>query len=178
MRLLAIMVSLVLPVSTALGQNYQVDWHVVSSGGGSSRSVNYSVDGTAGQPAVGTSSSANFEVQSGFWVWALGAGCDYAAGDINGNGQSNGIDVVYGVAYFKGIGATPIDSCDCRPGVPEFPLYAAGDVNGNCAFNGIDITYFVTYLKGLQQALLYCPGCPPRDDIQSPTVISRRGAVK
>ncbi len=178
MRPAIIIALLAIPASTAMGQDYRVDWHVVGSGGGSSHSDNYRVDGTAGQAAVGASSSANFEVQSGFWVGAIGVGCDYVVGDINSNGQGNGIDVVYGVAYFKGIGAPPLDSCDCRPEVPEFPLYAAGDVNGNCAFNGIDITYFVTYLKGQQPALLHCPGCPPRNEIQSPTVISTRRVSK
>jgi hypothetical protein len=80
-------------------------------------------------------------------------------GDINGNGQSNGIDVTYGVNYFKGGAAPPDTIYDC-PDIGEW-LFAAGDVNGNCAFNGIDITYFVAYLKGMQPALLFCPSCPP-----------------
>ena len=93
-----------------------------------------------------------------FEVTAPAAGCDYVPGDINGNGSANGIDVTYGVGYFKG-GPAPRDSCDCAP-IP-FPFYAAGDVNGNCAFNGIDVTFFVSYLKGGQPALLFCSGCPP-----------------
>ncbi|OGC91065.1 MAG: hypothetical protein A2W25_13995 [candidate division Zixibacteria bacterium RBG_16_53_22] len=90
----------------------------------------------------------------------ISGGCSYVPGDINGNGSSNGIDVVYGVIYLKG-GDPPPDSCDCRPDVPTYPFYGAGDVNGSCTFNGIDITYFVAYLKGLQPALEYCPDCPP-----------------
>jgi hypothetical protein len=84
--------------------------------------------------------------------------CSYVPGDINGNGSSNGVDVIYGVSYFKG-GATPPDSCDCPPIV--FPFYATGDVNGNCALNGVDITYFVAYLKGFQPTLQWCADCPP-----------------
>ena len=87
-----------------------------------------------------------------------GGGCDYIIGDINGNGAANGIDVVYGVNYFKG-GFAPPDSCNCPPAV--FPFYAAGDVNANCNFNGIDITFFVNFLKGTVPALLSCPTCPP-----------------
>ena len=87
-----------------------------------------------------------------------GAGCAYIPGDINGNGATNGIDVVYGVNYFKG-GPMPPDSCNCPPAV--FPFYAAGDVNANCNFNGIDITFFVNFLKGTVPALLSCPTCPP-----------------
>jgi hypothetical protein len=88
------------------------------------------------------------------------AGCVYVPGDINGNGSANGIDVTYGVAFFKGGSVPPID---CNPpcvGVAD-PFYAAGDVNGNCAFNGIDITFYVAYLKGLQPALRNCDTCPP-----------------
>ena len=93
------------------------------------------------------------------WCQA-GGNCQYVPGDINGNGSANGIDVTFGVGYFKGGNPPPID---CNPpctGVPD-PFFAAGDVNGNCNFNGIDITFFVSYLKGGQPALLYCPGCPP-----------------
>jgi parallel beta-helix repeat protein/predicted outer membrane repeat protein len=88
------------------------------------------------------------------------SGCHYIPGDINGNGTSNGIDVVFGVNYFKGSGTAP--PVDCHPTCPNEPnpFYAAGDVNGNCAYNGIDITFFVRYLKGEVPSLLYCPDCP------------------
>jgi len=84
---------------------------------------------------------------------------DYYPGDINGNFVANGLDVVYGVSYFRGGPPPPVDlGYIC---VPFAPFYAAGDVNGNCAFNGIDISYFVNYLKGVYPQLLYCPNCPP-----------------
>jgi hypothetical protein len=86
--------------------------------------------------------------------------CSYVPGDINGNGAANGIDVTFGVSYFKGGNVPPVD---CNPPCSDHsePFYAAGDVNGNCAFNGIDITFFVSYLKGGQPSILYCPDCPP-----------------
>ncbi len=87
------------------------------------------------------------------------AGCSYVRGDINNNGSANGIDVVYGVNYFKGASAPGIDCGGICP--QASPFYAAGDVNGNCAFNGIDISFFVNFLKGIQPALLNCPSCPP-----------------
>jgi hypothetical protein len=89
-------------------------------------------------------------------VGQIGPQCNYVVGDINNNGAPNGIDVVYGVGYFKG-GLTPPISCSCPP---HGMLYVAGDVNGSCVFNGIDITYFVGYLKG-GQALTPCPDCQP-----------------
>jgi len=44
-----------------------------------------------------------------------GSGCQYVVGDINNNGALNGIDVTYGVGYFKG-GPLPPYSCECTPG--------------------------------------------------------------
>jgi hypothetical protein len=86
--------------------------------------------------------------------------CSYIPGDINGNSQVNGIDIVYAVNYLKGGPNPPVDCFPSCPLMPN-PFYAAGDVNGNCAFNGIDVTFFVRYLKGQVPSLLYCPDCPP-----------------
>jgi hypothetical protein len=80
----------------------------------------------------------------------------YVVGDINGNGQANGIDVTFGVTYFKG-GAMPPYACECPPGDS---WYVAGDVNGNCAFNGVDISFMVGYFLG-GPPLSPCPDCPP-----------------
>jgi hypothetical protein len=70
--------------------------------------------------------------------------CDYIPGDVNGNGRTNGIDVTYFVAYLKGIGNPPPDSCDIGQG----PFYVAADANGDCSVNGIDVLYMVTFFKG------------------------------
>ena len=88
-------------------------------------------------------------------------GCQYIAGDINANGQVNGVDIVYAVNYFKGFGAPPL--IDCFPFCLQTPnpFFAAGDVNSSCTFNGIDITYFVRYLKLQVANLIFCPDCPP-----------------
>jgi subtilisin family serine protease len=85
-----------------------------------------------------------------------GSGCSYIVGDINGDDSPNGIDVTYGVSYFKG-GPEPPYACEC---VLNEIWFVAGDVNGSCNFSGIDITYFVRYLKG-GPALIPCPDCPP-----------------
>jgi hypothetical protein len=90
----------------------------------------------------------------GVYYYSSG-GCNYTTGDINGSGITNGVDVTYGVGYFKG-GAVPPVSCACGT---HGTLFVAGDVNGDCNFNGIDIAYFVTYLKG-GTALRPCPDCP------------------
>ena len=144
--------------SIAGAQNYQLEGLTVIPAAGSVASSNYSIDISAGEPIVGTASSASSQIEAGIWATPAGpqGGCGYVIGDINGNEQANGIDVIYGVAYFKG-GSAPPDQCDC-PG--HGLLYASGDVNGNCSFNGIDITFYVTYLKG-GTPIFPCADCPP-----------------
>jgi hypothetical protein len=49
--------------------NFALDWYtpLTSSGGGLSSSVNYAVNFTIGQTAIGTSSSTNFSTGLGYW---------------------------------------------------------------------------------------------------------------
>jgi hypothetical protein len=61
---------------------------------------------------------------------------DYLAGDANGSGSVNGLDVVYMVGYLK----------DEFP--PPDPILA-GDANGDCMTNGLDVIYLLAYFKGL-----------------------------
>lgn len=60
---------------------------------------------------------------------------EYLAGDANGSGFVNGMDVVYLVYYLKGNGP------------PPDPLLSA-DANGDCEVNALDVIYLVTYFKG------------------------------
>jgi hypothetical protein len=49
-------------------QNYSVDWHKISGGGGTSSNSQYAVSGTIGQPdAGGMMSGGNYSVTGGFW---------------------------------------------------------------------------------------------------------------
>ena len=59
----------------------------------------------------------------------------YIRGDANGDGNLNGIDVIYLVSYFKG-------------GPAPNPL-EAGDANGDGNTNGLDVIYLVAYFKGI-----------------------------
>ncbi|UCE66259.1 MAG: hypothetical protein JSU85_15675 [Candidatus Zixiibacteriota bacterium] len=127
--------------------------------GGEISSTNYAANGTIGQTIIGQSSSQSYIVESGFWV---GAGriplCFYTVGDVNGSDNYNGLDITYGVVFFKG-GAAPLYECECTPGNI---WYVSGDVNGSCNYNGLDITYGVNYLKG-GAAPFHCMDCPPAD---------------
>jgi hypothetical protein len=163
MKIMNALLLLLLMTSFAIAQNYQIDWYVIASGGGEMSSTNFSVNGTAGQGIVGTSSSPSYTIQSGYWVGA-GAGpggCDYAVGDVNGSTTYNGLDITYGVGFFKygspvpqcPFGSCPIPPCDA--------FYYCGDVNASCNYNGLDITYGVNYFKFGSPAPAPCGDCPP-----------------
>ncbi|HZF00402.1 MAG TPA: hypothetical protein VE344_00750 [Methylomirabilota bacterium] len=52
----------------AFAQQYLIDWHKISGGGGASTNGQYSVAGTIGQPDAGAAmSGGNFSVTGGFW---------------------------------------------------------------------------------------------------------------
>jgi hypothetical protein len=73
-------------------------------------------------------------------------------GDVNGN---NGLDITYGIAYFKG-GSDPL----CPDCPPCNSWHYCGDVNGSCGYNGLDVTYGVAYFKA-GPGPIHCPDCPP-----------------
>ena len=89
--------------------------------------------------------------------------CDYIAGDVNGVTGFNGLDVTYGMSYFKRGTNPPFNClCECTPG---HIWYVCGDVNGSCSYNGLDITYAVTIYQG-GPWVIPCPDCPPIIPIQ------------
>jgi hypothetical protein len=112
--------------------------------------------------AFGYSDIANPGYDPEYWVVNIidqtpGNGCQYIVGDINDSGFFNGLDITYGVSYFKG-GPVPPYTCECTPGNT---WYVGGDVNASCSYNGLDITYGVAYFKGGSDPMP-CPDCPPR----------------
>ncbi|UCE64937.1 MAG: carboxypeptidase regulatory-like domain-containing protein [Candidatus Zixiibacteriota bacterium] len=83
--------------------------------------------------------------------------CDYIVGDVNGSDSYNGLDITYGVNFFKG-GPDPAYECECTAGNI---WYVSGDVNASCSYNGLDITYGVAYFKGGPDPIP-CGDCPPQ----------------
>lgn len=73
--------------------------------------------------------------------------CNFIPGDMNGNREVSGSDVIFGVRYLKQLGIHPPDSCFGDNINGNHWLYAAGDVNGNCEFRGSDITWLVNFFK-------------------------------
>lgn len=85
----------------------------------------------------------------------------YTLGDMNGDQQTSGSDISFGVSYHHGQGIHPPDSLYhfMQPG--DDYLYMAADANGDCRNSGADITYLVGYFKGKVLALRFCPLLPP-----------------
>jgi hypothetical protein len=91
---------------------------------------------------------------------AFGGGwqyCNIVAGDANGDGSANGLDVVFLVNYYKGLGYL-YEFCRC---ISNLNLHPEADANGDCVNNGLDVTYLVSYLKGYNVELRSCPDCQP-----------------
>lgn len=44
-----------------------IDWYVIGGGGGHSEAGIYGLDGTIGQPVVGTDSTGIYDLCAGFW---------------------------------------------------------------------------------------------------------------
>jgi hypothetical protein len=55
--------------------NYRLGWFtpLTSGGGGAASSVNYAVNMTIGQSAIGASSSANYKAGLGYWYGVSGS---------------------------------------------------------------------------------------------------------
>jgi len=64
-------ISLALLPMVAWGQVYQIEAHVIASGGGTSSGGNYVISGTLGQPLAGSASAGEYELSGGFWEIAL-----------------------------------------------------------------------------------------------------------
>ena len=85
----------------------------------------------------------------------------YIPGDINGDFEVLGSDIIYGINYFRGGVMPPLRFWNDST---ETWLYSSADANGDCQFIGSDITYLVEYLKDNNQPPAYCPQTPPYDD--------------
>jgi len=162
MKIINVLLLLILMTSIAMAQNYRIDWYVMASGGGEMSSTNYGISGTAGQAITGFSTSLGYIIESGFWVGAGAAGgCDYVVGDANGSDSYNGLDITYGVNFFKYGSPTPQCPFGSCPIPPCDAFYYCGDVNASCNYNGLDITYGVNYFKYGTPGPAPCGDCPP-----------------
>ncbi len=91
-RFLAVAIAACLCAS-AFAQTYEISWHAVSGGGGTSSGGQFSVAGTIGRPDAQTTpmSGGSFSVDGGFWPGA--ANTCTVPGDMNQDGTIDGDDI-------------------------------------------------------------------------------------
>jgi len=53
---------------TWAGDTYDLSWHTIDGGGGTSTGGNFSLSGTIGQPDAGVMTGGAFELRGGFWT--------------------------------------------------------------------------------------------------------------
>ncbi len=108
----------------------QINWQAITSGGGFSSSLNFGLLSAIGQPAVGSSSSTNFNLNSGF-VQSFG-GCCANAGNADGDvlGKVNIADITYLIARIFAGGPAP-------------PCCEEGSADGSDKVNIADVTYLI-----------------------------------
>ena len=113
----------------------QINWQVISAGGGSGSSTNYVLIGTVGQTAVGAGSSTNYGIIHGFLQNFVGAGgCCQVPGDADHSGGLDVGDIVFLVSYlFQGSGVPP-------------PCDREGDADDSGGLDVGDIVFLVSYL--------------------------------
>lgn len=119
--------------SASQGAGERVDWQVISGGGARVTSPGYVINGTIGQTAVETSTSAAFRLHQGYWQNFASASCCTTPGDANNDDLINVGDAVFIVNYiFKGGDAPPC---------PE-----EADANCDVTINVGDAVYIINYV--------------------------------
>ena len=51
---------------------FDLDWHVIGGGGGSTSAGGYVLDGTIGQSVTGVTLAGSYDLCAGFWCWDWG----------------------------------------------------------------------------------------------------------
>jgi len=121
----------------------EINWQVMSSGGGTSTDGSLNLSGTLGQVAVGVSSDGVQDVHHGYWQ---DFSSTYLCGDANSSGYVDIDDIIFLIDFiFTG-------------GPPPDP-YSSGDVNCAESIDVDDIIYLIDYIFTGGRDL-----CDPDDD--------------
>ena len=94
---------------SASAQAFDLGWHTIDAGGGSSAAGAFQLSGTIGQHDAGVMSGGGFTLTGGFWSGAPEASC-YA--DCDGNGS---LDIFDFLCFQNSFVAGDPYACDCDP---------------------------------------------------------------
>jgi hypothetical protein len=106
--------------------DYDISWHTIDGGGGTSTGGGFSLSGTIGQPDAGTMTGGEFTLVGGFWAGAGDPGepsCPIV-GDLNCDGAVDGADLLILLSAWG----------DC----PD-PGNCPADLNNDGAVDGADL---------------------------------------
>lgn len=90
MYVMLLMTVLLFAGSTVLSSDYDLTWHTIDGGGGTSPGGGYTLSGTIGQPDAGAMSGGDFVLAGGFWTGSTDTPTPVCPGDLNGD---NVVDV-------------------------------------------------------------------------------------
>lgn len=142
MRLLKTFAALAIATGTAsaIAGGFELDWHTIDGGGGTSTGGNFELSGTIGQPDAGVMSGGDFELVGGFWAVGLSGGTGGLVGDMNCDGAITVSDIGPFVLALTNPAQYAIDfpGCDLNN----------GDINNDGAVTVSDIGPFVALLTG------------------------------
>ena len=113
----------------------QLEWQVISSGGGRSTSENFDLKCIIAQTAVGRGTSASYEIWHSLWQSNYSTNCCNLPGDANNDDQTNVGDAVYLINYVFS-------------GGPPSPCMDEGDANSDCSVNIGDAVFLISYIFG------------------------------
>ncbi len=143
-------------VEAAPAEGEEINWEVISAGGGAGSSSNFILMGSVGQIAVGPGSSSNFGAQHGFWQ-NFDLGASYMCGDPNMDGIIDIGDPVNIINYLF------------KEGPPPVPLCIA-DVNGDVFVDIADAVDVINYI--FKEGPAPVPDCCPWRSPQQQSSVS------
>jgi hypothetical protein len=102
--------ALIFIISTALADGYDLTWHTVDGGGGTSTGGGYELSGTIGQPDAGIMAGGEFTLTGGFWAGGdTGPVTPVCVGDLDTSGT---VDVFDLLALLSAWGPNPGNPAD------------------------------------------------------------------
>ncbi len=94
--------------AAAAGGDFDLSWHTVDGGGGTSSGGDFVLRGTIGQPDAGDLSGGDFVLRGGFWQPVAGLDCGPCPTDTDNDGDTDSADLA---ELLSDWGVVPLGNC-------------------------------------------------------------------